>query len=59
VQKLDALLEQCRRDLGDSITGVTGQGRRPIGCVKSPKPLTQFVPNHPYYMAMYDLGDAG
>lgn len=59
VRKLDALLEQCRKDMGDSITGVVGEGRRPIGCVRSPKPLTEFDANHPYYMAMYDLGDAG
>ena len=59
VRKLDALLEQCRKDLGDSIAGVVGQGRRPIGWVPWPKPLTEFDANHPYYMAMYDLGDAG
>jgi arylsulfatase A-like enzyme len=58
-RELDELMEECRRDLGDDITGVSGTGRRPIGRVANPKPLTTFDPSHPYYMAMYDIGDAG
>jgi arylsulfatase A-like enzyme len=59
VARLNQLLEQCRRDLGDDATGVTGANCRPIGRVDNPHPLTEFNENHPYYMAVYDLGDAG
>lgn len=58
-KELDALLDACRKDLGDDITGVVGEGRRPIGRAINPQPLTRFDPSHPYYMAMYDIGDAG
>ncbi|MBN8219014.1 MAG: Cerebroside-sulfatase, partial [Spirochaetes bacterium] len=57
--RLDGLLQACREDLGDDLTGVNGTGRRSIGAVANPKPLTTFDPKHPYFMAMYDIGDAG
>jgi len=57
--RLDGLLQACREDLGDDLTGVKGTGRRSIGAVAHPKPLTAFDPEHPYFMAMYDIGDAG
>lgn len=59
VKKLDGLLKTCRLDLGDSLTKSPGSGRRPPGTVPNPKPLTTFDPAHPYYMAMYDIGDCG
>jgi len=46
--------EACRRDLGDSLTGATGENRRPCGRVENPQPLTTQDSNHPYIVAMYD-----
>ncbi len=59
VTRLQALADACRKDLGDSTTGVTGTGCRPIGSVENPKLLTEFRADHPYYIAMYDLNDIG
>lgn len=59
VAELDALLQACREDLGDSITGMAGQHCRPLGKVSDPKPLTTYDPNHPYLVALYDLPEAG
>ncbi|MCL2665837.1 MAG: sulfatase [Defluviitaleaceae bacterium] len=59
VAALTALLEKCRADLGDSAAGKTGNDIRPSGCVDNPTTLTQYDPTHPYYMAIYDLPDAG
>ena len=52
-------LERARLDLGDGVTETTGSGCRPIGRVDNPVPLTTFDPEHPYYMAEYDLADRG
>ena len=52
-------VDRARAELGDSFTGTTGVGRRPVGEVDDPRPLTTFDPDHPYYMAEYDLPDAG
>jgi len=54
VKRLDAMADECRRDLGDALKGVKGEGRREAGKVDDPKPLTQYDPNHPYIMALYD-----
>jgi arylsulfatase A-like enzyme len=59
VAKLEKLLDECRDDLGDSVTGITGKNRRLIGRVENPKPLTEYDENHPYVVAMYDLPDNG
>ncbi|MFC1452946.1 Cerebroside-sulfatase, partial [Verrucomicrobiota bacterium] len=59
VRELTARVEACRRDMGDEITGVTGENVRPAGRVEHPKPLTDFDPEHPYFIAMYDMKDAG
>jgi len=59
VFRLKALLEQCRKDLGDAATGVIGSGNRPIGRVSNPKPLTEYDESHPYIVAMYDSKDVG
>jgi len=59
VARLQSLAETCRHDLGDSTTGVAGTGCRPIGRTNNPKPLTEFNPDHPYYIAMYDLNEVG
>jgi hypothetical protein len=52
-------IEDCRRDLGDAATNVTGENIRPIGRVDNPKPLTEYDPDHPYIMAMYDKHHRG
>lgn len=59
VAKLEAKLEACRQDLGDAVTGVSGQNLRPVGRVENPQTLTRFDPDHPYMIAMYDLKDRG
>jgi len=59
VADLQGRLDQCLKDLGDSITGVEGQGCRPIGRVEDPKPLTEYDPNCPYVCAEYDTGESG
>ena len=51
--------EQARAELGDAATGRVGAGRRPVGEVADPVPLTTFDPVHPYYLAEYDLTDMG
>jgi arylsulfatase A len=52
-------IERARDDLGDGITDTEGADRRPIGRVSNPVPLTTFDPDHPYYLAEYDLADRG
>jgi len=53
------LRRDLRRDLGDAATGVRGENIRPIGRVDNPKPLTEYDPDHPYIMAMYDKHHRG
>ncbi len=52
-------IDRARDDLGDGASGVEGKGCRPVGRVSDPVPLTTFDPDHPYYMAEYDLADRG
>lgn len=59
VAELQAHLDRARADLGDAITGTVGADIRPKGEVDDPQPLTVWNPDHPYYMAEYDLGDRG
>lgn len=59
VASLESKLQACREDIGDSATGISGSGCRPCGVVPNPKPLTEYSPDHPYYIAMYDIKDAG
>lgn len=59
VASLRAHAEGARDELGDAVTGRQGRGRRPVGEVDDPVPLTTFDPSHPYYMAEYDLPDRG
>ena len=51
--------EVWRKALGDAALDIKGDERRPIGEVKDPKPLTEFDANHPYYLAEYDISEAG
>ncbi|MEM7142839.1 MAG: sulfatase [Actinomycetota bacterium] len=59
VAALTALIDAARADLGDAWTGTAGADVRPAGEVADAKPLTYWNPQHPYYMAEYDLGDRG
>lgn len=58
VAELNALADDIRRDLGDDRLAVKGGGVREKGVAKDPRPLTQYDPDHPYMIAMYDLADA-
>jgi hypothetical protein len=51
--------ERFRADLGDDRLRRGGTGRRPVGRVPDPRPLTTYDPSHPYYLSEYDLADRG
>lgn len=59
VADLTARIELARAELGDTLTDSTGSGCRPIGLVDDPQMLTTIDPDHPYYIAMYDLPHRG
>lgn len=59
VESLSALAERARGSLGDASTGRAGSDVRAIGRVEHAAPLTSFDPDHPYYLAEYDLSDKG
>ena len=57
VAELQARLETCRADIGDGLTDQPGANRRPVGRVDNPQTLTEYDPDHPYIVAMYDRTD--
>jgi len=59
VADLESKLTACRQDMGDAATGVIGQNVRPVGRVEHPRALTEYDPEHPYIIAMYDLPERG
>ena len=59
VEKLRALIAGCRTDIGDAAQGIPGANRRPVGEVPVGVPLTQYDPECPYFMAIYDLDEVG
>ena len=59
VAELLAEAEMARRELGDRRLDMIGAGVRPAGEVEDPVTLTAYDPQHPYYMAEYDLPDRG
>jgi arylsulfatase A-like enzyme len=59
VRDLDARADAMRQDIGDAARGMSGRNCRPAGRVENSKTLTEYDPEHPYYMAMYDLPDRG
>jgi arylsulfatase A-like enzyme len=58
VADLRRLMEEAGEDIGNDLADQPGKNRRPKGRVENPKPLTEYDPEHPYIIAMYD-GDAG
>ncbi len=54
VRELAAVADIARRDLGDVLTEQKGENVRPCGRVENAKPLTQYDPDHPYMVALYD-----
>ena len=59
VEMLERQLDQCRLDLGDRASGIEGGNIRHKGRVENPRTLTQYNPDHPYIIAMYDKEDCG
>ena len=59
IAELEVHAERARVALGDSVEGRIGNDVRPVGRVDHPVPLTTFDPEHPYYLAEYDLPDRG
>ncbi len=59
VADLNRHAERARTSLGDARLGLVGADTRPVGRVDNPSPLTRYDPEHPYYMAEYDLSDRG
>jgi arylsulfatase A len=59
VTRLNALTDVVRRSLGDARLGLVGSDVRVAGLVENPVALTSYNPDHPYFMAEYDLSDRG
>lgn len=59
VTELEGRAEGYRRSLGDALQGRIGADVRPVGRVADPVTLTTYGPDHPYYLAEYDLTDRG
>ena len=59
VADLEAHAEDARRRSATPDSAVAGADVRPIGRVDDPRPLTTYDPDHPYYLAEYDLTDRG
>lgn len=59
VAELERHAEAARASLGDALRGRTGADIRAIGRVDNPVTLTTYDPDHPYYLAEYDLTDRG
>lgn len=57
VAALEGKAEKCRADIGDALTDAEGENCRPCGMVENPQPMTEFDPDNPYMVAMYDWGD--
>lgn len=56
---IDVHAERARASLGDALQGRPGNDVRPIGRVEHAVTLTTYEPDHPYYLAEYDLTDRG
>jgi arylsulfatase A len=59
VERLRALAQHWRAELGDAAHGITGTAVRPAGRVARADTLTHVDPSHPYFLAEYDLAESG
>jgi len=59
VARLHTMVDTARLDFGDDANDIVGSGSRPLGKTDNPVTLTDFDPDHPYFMAEYDLADRG
>lgn len=59
IASIEVHAERVRTSLGDALQGRPGNDVRPIGRVEHPVTLTTYDPDHPYYLAEYDLTDRG
>ncbi len=59
VERLRALADAARTELGDRRLGIRGRNCRPVGVRRPNRPLTRYDAAHPYIIAEYDLADAG
>ena len=59
IAAIDVHAARARASLGDALQGRTGGDVRPIGRVEHGRTLTTYDPDHPYYLAEYDLTERG
>jgi arylsulfatase A-like enzyme len=59
VARLSEVADGFRHRLGDKRLGIVGTEVRPHGRVTNPTTITSYDPDHPYFMAEYDLPDRG
>lgn len=59
IAELERHVAACRADIGDDAVGEEGVNRRPIGTVAKGRPMTEYDPSYPYFIAEYDLDEAG
>jgi arylsulfatase A len=59
VKELNRIADQYRKDLGDKALNMEGLNIRPAGCVENPKKLTEYNPDYPYIIAIYDTEESG
>jgi arylsulfatase A-like enzyme len=59
VAALQGHADRARAELGDARLAREGAAVRPAGRVDDPVTLTTYDPDHPYYVAEYDLPDRG
>ncbi len=59
IADVEVYAEWARASMGDALQGRTGADVRPIGRIADPVTLTAYDPDHPYYLAEYDLPDRG
>ena len=59
VTDLQRHAERARESLGDARLARVGSDLRAIGRVDNARTLTRYDPEHPYYMAEYDLAEKG
>jgi len=57
--ELTEVYDKYRNEIGDNITGVKGVEERDCGLVENPVNLTEYDPDHPYIVAMYDKTEMG